>query len=217
MFIFLNLILSFLLPYTIYGQTSSNGIQSLRDLNGQSIHKFLSHTIQPLILQEEIEQFLQDLEGSPPNWRNLYHSDITTQSERLFQFNRARDAFRNTHPLLDQPIAFLWSALLRTYSHEHNGFSLALGPLFTETSWGVIRFKPLQVPDYLVAVPSPQQRQRLLDQQRLHQPTEILVVFIGTLVSDESLIYAFSHDDEQQGMILPVVAIQEIQYFFDPG
>ena len=44
------------------------------------------------------------------------------------------------------------------------------------------------------------------------QATEIRVLFIGTLVQWESIIYAFSHDGLEQGMIMPVVQIDDVHY-----
>ena len=121
-------------------------------------------SIQPLILSEEIEQFLQKLESAPPNWTQLRHNDITQQSERLFQFNRQRDKARaDKNAILEKPIAFLWAGILRDYLPEYQGFSLALGPEFIHTSWGIIRFKPINLPDYLVAIPSLEVRKQLSD------------------------------------------------------
>jgi hypothetical protein len=201
-----------------YSQTdSNNGVQPLFELDGQSTHDLLPASIQPLILSGEIEQFLQKLESTPPNWAQLRHSDITQQSERLFKFNRQRDkarAAKNT--ILEKPIAFLWAGILRHYLSEYQGFSLALGPELTNTSWGTIRFKPIDLPDYLVAVPSLELRKELLVRQKQGEHIEIMVLCIGALVPNESLIYGFSHGGHQEGMILPVVSVQNILYILKP-
>ncbi len=201
-------------PSHAHSQTAStNGVQPLVELAGQTIQDFIPIHVQSLIVQQEIEEFLQQLENAPPDWTQLRHSDLTEQSERLFQFNRQRDEARaDRHSLLHQPIAFLWSGILRQYLPEFQGFSIALGPELTQTSWGIVRFKPGELPDYLVAVPSPALRQELLARQQAGEHIEIIVVFIGTLIPDESLIYAFSHDGHKEGMILPVVFIQNVMY-----
>ena len=147
------LIFVFWLPFTwlsnVYSQTdSNNGVQPLLELDGQTIHSLIPASIQPLILSQEIEQFLQNLESAPPDWTQLRHSDITQQSERLFQFNRQRDKARAAkNAILEKPIAFLWAGILRQYLPEYQGFSLALGPELTHTSWGIVRFKPINLPD----------------------------------------------------------------------
>jgi hypothetical protein len=198
----------------VYSQTDiDNGVQPLVELEGQTIHELIPPPIQPLIFPQEIEQFLQKLEGAPPDWTQLRHTDITEQSERVFQFNRQRDTARIVqNALLKERVAFVWLGLLRHYLPEFQGFSLALGPELTNTSWGVIRFKPINLPDYLIAVPSFDLRKQLLARQKQGEHIEIMIVCIGTLTSDESIIYAFSHDGHQDGMILPVVSVQNILY-----
>jgi hypothetical protein len=217
------LLFVFWLPFpwssNVYSQTdSTNGIQPLLELNSQSIHDLIPPSIQPLILSGEIEQFLEKLEGVPPNWTQLRHFDITQQSERLFQLNRKRDQARAAkNAMLEKPIAFLWAGILRQYLSEYQGFSLALGPELTNISWGIIRFKPIDLPDYLVAVPSLALRKELLVRQKQGEQIEIMVICIGTFVPNESLIYGFSHDGEQKGMILPVVSVQNILYILKPS
>ncbi len=189
------------------------GIQPLHEQKGRTISHFIPASIQPLLLPVEIEQYLQKLEGNPPDWTQLHHSDLAEQSERLFQYNRQQDSAReNKTLLLKQPIAFIWSGFLRQYLTEFQGFTLALGPELTNTSWGLIRFKPIDLPDYVVAVPSIELRKSLLMRQKRGEHIEVMVVCIGTIISNESLIYAFSHEDHQKGMILPVVSIQSLIY-----
>ncbi len=203
---------------TAYSQTgSSEGIQPLLELGGESIHRLIPEAIQPLIFPQEIEQFFQKLEGTPPDWMQLRHIDMTEQSERLFQFNRQRDTARaDKHAVLQRPVAFLWAGILRQYLTQYQGFSIALGPELTKTSWGIIRFKPVNLPDYLVAIPTPDLRTHLLRRQKAHEHIEIVVVCIGTLIADESLIYGFSHDGHHDGMILPVVSVQKLMYILKP-
>jgi hypothetical protein len=96
---------------------------------------------------------------------------------------------------------------------EYQGFSVALGPELTSTSWGIVRFKPMGLPDYLVAVPSLESVEQFRLQQQNGEQIAIGVLFFGTLVADESLIYSFSHDQKGDGMILPVVQIEDVRYF----
>jgi hypothetical protein len=192
----------------------ANGIQPLIQLERQTLHQLIPMNTRPLLLPQEQEHFLQELDGLPPDWHTLQHPDQAEQSERLFRLNRERDDARLAHKnLLQQPIAFLWSGILRQYLHEHQGFSVALGPELTSTSWGIVRFKPIGLPDYLVAVPSLASAKNLLARQQHGEQIEIGVLFIGTLITDESLIYGFSHDGNKEGMILPVVQIQGVKYF----
>jgi hypothetical protein len=205
-------------PSHAYSQTDlANGVQPLVELKGQSLHDFIPVHVQPLVVPQDIEQFLRKLENVPPDWSQFRHDDMTKQSERLFQLNRQRDTLRMAkNVLLKQPVAFLWAGLLRHYSPEFHGFTLALGPELTTTSWGIVRFKPLELPDYLIAVPTLAVRKKLLARQQRGEHIDVLVLCIGTLVSDESLIYGFSHDGHQDGMILPVVSVQKILYLLKP-
>lgn len=195
-----------------------NGIQPLIPLKERILHEAL-HEIIPkkvrlLLLPQELEDFLQKLEGRPPDWAALQDQDYTKQSEHLFELNRTRDEARGIHEdLLQEPLAFVWSGILRKYLPEYQGFSVALGPEFTTTSWGVVRFKPMELPDYLVAIPSPELTDKLLMQQKQGKPIDITVVWIGRLVPEESLIYDFSHEEEKVGMVMPVVFIQDVKYF----
>jgi len=203
-------------PSSVYSQPNSNqGIQPLLELGGQDIHSLIPKNVHSLLLPQEIVQYLEKLEDTPPDWTKLRHHDIAEQSERLFQINRARDEARLAKDSLrQQPVAFVWGGLLRQYLPKFNGFSLALGPELIQTSWGIIRFKPIDLPDYLVAIPSVDLRKQLMARQKDGELIDIIVLCIGTLIADESLIYGFSHDGDQRGMILPVVSVQKIMYLF---
>lgn len=205
-------------PDQVSGQPPmAKGIQPLIQLESQSLHQLIPRKIRPLLLPKEQEEFLLELEGHPPDWHTLQSLDHTEQSERLFQLNRTRDEARLIHRnILQQPIAFLWSGLLRRYMPEYQGFLVALGPELTSTSWGIVRFKPVGLPDYLVAIPSPESAKQIRMQQQKGEQIAIGVLFFGTLVADESLIYSFSHDQKEDGMILPVVQIEDVRYFIPP-
>lgn len=201
-------------PDQVSGQPPmAKGIQPLIQLESQSLHQLIPKSVRPLLLPKEQEQFLQELEGHPPDWHTLESLDHTEQSERLFQLNRTRDEARLIHKVLQQPIAFLWSGFLRRYMPEYQGFLVALGPELTSTSWGIVRFKPMGLPDYLVAIPSLESAKQIQSQQQKGEQIAIGVLFFGTLVADESLIYSFSHDQKGDGMILPVVQIEDVRYF----
>ena len=211
----LNLWVGLQFPDQVSGQPpTAKGIQPLIQLESQSLHQLIPKNIRPLLLPKEQEQFLQELEGHPPDWHTLQSLDHTEQSERLFQLNRARDETRLIHKdILQQPIAFLWSGFLRRYMPEYQGFLVALGPELTSTAWGIVRFKPMGLPDYLVAIPSLESAKQIQSQQQKGEQIAIGVLFFGTLVADESLIYSFSHDQKGDGMILPVVQIEDVRYF----
>lgn len=215
----LNVCVGLQFPDPVNGQPpTANGIQPLIQLEGRSLHQLIPRDIRPLLLPKELEQFLQELEGHPPDWSTLQSLDHTEQSERLFQLNRARDEARLIHNnILQQPIAFLWSGFLRNYMPEYQGFSVALGPELTSTSWGIVRFKPMGLPDYLVVIPTLESAKQISTQQRNGEKIAIGVLFFGTLVADESLIYSFSHDQKGDGMILPVVQIEDVRYFISPA
>lgn len=203
------------LPGQVSGQSPlANGIQPLVQLEQHSVHHLIPMNTRPLLLPQEQEQFLMELEGRPPDWQAFRGLDLPEQSERLFQLNRERDEARLMHQsLLQHRVAFVWAGLLRRYLPEHGGFLVALGPEHTSTSWGLIRFKPMGLPDDLIAIPSPEMTKQLLIQQQNGEQIEIGVLFLGTLIADESLIYTFSHDQKEKGMILPVVQIEDMGYF----
>lgn len=164
-----------------------------------------------------IESFLSSLDGEPPDWPAVYgrgHHD-PAHDERLFNLNRERDAKREGNPALQTSVAFVWSGELSRFDPEVGGYSIALGPLFTATRWGMVRFKPDDLPGELRAVPDPEQAvrvQRLMDRG---EPVELAVIFIGRLIPEESLVYDFSHDQEGLGLIMPFVRLEQVHYVWD--
>ena len=159
-----------------------------------------------------IEDFLSELDGEPPDWTVVYghgHHD-PEHDDRLFALNRSRDAKREGNPALLKPIAFAWRGTLSRYDPVAGGFPVALGPNFIKTSWGMVRFKPEEVPGNLsVATDTAQQRhlEGLLEQG---QSVEIDVVMTGRLVQEESIVYDFSHDEEGLGLIMPFVRVERV-------
>lgn len=169
----------------------------------------------PLLTPRQQTAFLAELEGEPPPWQELQDVPGEEPGERLFDWNRKRDALREGHPLLDQRVAFLWTGILRRFVPEHQGFFVAMGPEFTFTEWGIIRFKPVGLPHSLIAVPPPSLIPFFQDKLATEKPIEIHILFIGRLVRDESLMYTFSHEEPDQGMIMPFVQIEDVRYAYN--
>ena len=192
-----------------------SGIQPLESLphdrallTGEPIHTLLTAADQ--------ERFLNELEKQPPDWNQLHDPPGEELGTRLFDFNRQRDALREGHPLMSQRVAFWWSGVLGEYREALRGFSVVMGPEFTQTTWGLVRFKPLQLPHEMVAVPSATGLRTLLERHAKGEHVEIGILFTGTLLPWESIIYAFSHDGMEQGLIMPVVQVDGVRYFLDP-
>jgi hypothetical protein len=167
-----------------------------------------------LIDPHAIEQFLDALDGRPPNWDVVYghgHHD-SSLDERLFSLNRERDAKRVGKKALQWKMVFLWSGELSRYDPTTGGFGLASGPILTPTRWGVVRFKPQEVPSNLVVIPEAGTRDALRRQLDAGRKIDIEIAMVGRLIADESLVYDFSHDEEGVGIIMPVVRIERIEY-----
>ena len=167
-----------------------------------------------LIDPHSIEQFLDALDGNPPDWGLVYghgHHD-PDHDERLFTLNRERDARRGGKEALQWTVVFLWSADLSRYDPTTGGFGMAIGPIFTPTKWGVVRFKPEEVPSNLVVIPDSSTRDVLRRQLNAGQKVGIEIAMVGRLIPEESLVYDFSHEEEGVGLIMPVVRIEQIEY-----
>lgn len=208
----------FLLVLSIDGMGEADapsGIQPLERLPHAS-PLFTDASVRALLTSADQERFLNELDNQQPDWDQLHDLPGEELGARLFDFNRQRDAAREGHPLLSQRVAFWWSGVLGEYREAHRGFSVVMGPEFTRTTWGLVRFKPLRLPHQMVAVPSAATLQTLQDRRAKGEPVEIGIFFTGTLVPWESVIYAFSHDNEKQGLIMPVVQIDGVQYFLHP-
>ncbi len=189
-----------------------SGIQPLETLPpAQPL--FAGASIRALLTPTEQEWFLRELDKRPPEWEQLHDRAGEELGARLFDFNRQRDAAREGHPLLNQRVAFWWSGVLGDYGEAHRGFTVVMGPEFTQTTWGLVRFKPQGLPHELVAVPSADRLRTLRQRRTRGEPVEIGILFTGTLIPWESIIYAFSHDGDEQGLIMPVVQIDEVRYF----
>lgn len=190
------------------------GTRPLLTIAGKDLHTILPPDCHILIDPHSIEQFLDALDGNPPDWGLVYghgHHDPALD-ERLFTLNRERDAKRTGKEALQWTVVFLWSADLSRYDPTTGGFSLAIGPIFTSTRWGVVRFKPEEVPSNLVVIPNPSTRDVLRRQLDAGLKIGIEIAMVGRLIPDESLVYDFSHDEEGVGIIMPVVRIERVEY-----
>jgi hypothetical protein len=167
-----------------------------------------------LIDPRSIEQFLDALDTAPPDWSVVYgHGDHdTARDERLFVLNRQRDAKRAGNPALTQRITFVWFGELSRYDAGAGGFRVALGPKFTPTRWGVVRFKYEDFEGDLVAKPSASVQSELEQRFARGESVTITVAMTGRLIPDESIIYDFSHDQDGLGVIMPVVKVERLEY-----
>jgi hypothetical protein len=190
------------------------GTRPLQTIARKDLHTILPPDCHILITPHSIEQFLDALDRSPPDWGLVYghgHHDPALD-ERLFTLNRERDAKRGGKEPLQWTVVFLWSAELSRYDPTTGGFGMAIGPIFTPTKWGVVRFKPEEVPSNLVVIPDPSTRDVLRRQLEVGQKVDIEIAMVGRLIPEESLVYDFSHDEEGLGIIMPVVRIERVEY-----
>lgn len=179
-----------------------------------NLKTFLPPNVHLLLDPASIERLLDQLDGDPPDWQALYghgHHD-PGHDDRLFALNRERDAKRQGNPALSWPVAFAWLGELSAYNHENEGFSVALGPKFIPTRWGIVRFKPEEVPGNLVVTADSSQRKALQAEIEKHHRIDIEVIMTGRLIPEESLVYDFSHDEEGRGLIMPFVRVEQIHY-----
>jgi hypothetical protein len=167
-----------------------------------------------LIDPSSIEQFLDALDGSPPDWGTVYgrgHYD-PAHDERLFILNRERDAKRAGNPAMRQLITFVWFGELSRYDAEVGGYRVAVGPKLTPTRWGVVRFKYEYLHGELVAMVSAPLREELEQRFARGESVDITVALTGRLIPEESVVYDFSHDQAGLGVIMPVVRVERLDY-----
>lgn len=166
-----------------------------------------------LLDREAIERFLVELDGMPPDWHQVYgqgHHDLG-QDERLFALNRERDARREGKAPLNWLVAFVWLGELSQFDEEAGGFRLVLGPKFTSTGWGDVRFKHEDLPATLIALTG-EETTRFKKRASQGGPVEVEVLMTGRLLPEESLVYDFSHEEEGRGLIMPVVRIEGVEF-----
>jgi len=202
-------------PLILHAEESL-GIKPLHDLPLSQVQHMLPPRTDLLVEANAIERFLRDLDGTPPDWVALHghgHDD-PAHDERLFNLNRERDAKREGHGALSRVVAFVWSGVLSTYDADRGGFHVVLGPRFTKTSWGLVRFKYEDFFGSLIAIPLSRLSNRLQKEIKQGRAPDIDVVMVGTLVPEESIVYDFSHDEDGRGVVMPVVRVQDILYLY---
>lgn len=202
----------FLLPATSRSEDDP-GPRPLRTIALAKLDQLLPSGTHVLIDRGSIESFLAVLEGTPPDWRTVYgrgHHD-SGHDERLFNLNRERDAARERNPTLMWRVAFVWTGELSHFDADSQSYSIAVGPELTQTSWGVVRFKPEEFPGNLRVKPDKQLVDRIDKSLRHHEPVQVSIVMVGTLIPNESVIYDFSHEEEGVGLIMPVVKVEQVE------
>lgn len=190
------------------------GTRPLLTITRKDLSTVLPQDYRLLIDSGSIEQFLESLDGIPPDWGSVYghgHHDPGLD-ERLFSLNRERDVKRAGKKALEWTVVFLWSGELSRYEPTVGGFSIAIGPIFTATQWGMVRFKAEDMPGNLTLIPNPGQREAFQRKLNNGEKIEVDVVMTGRLIPEESIVYDFSHDQEGLGIIMPVVRIERIDY-----
>ncbi len=193
-----------------------SGIQPLHQLPLSHMYSLVQgDSIRALFTAQEQEDFLHELEKHPPEWDQLHDPPGKEHGARLFILNRRRDDLREGHSLLTQRIAFVWSGILGEYHDTHKGIKVVMGPHPTQTTWGIVRFKPVGLPNEMVAIPPPALLTSLKERITKGESLEIGILFTGTLIPWESIIYGFSHDGLEQGMVMPVVHVDGVRYFFN--
>jgi hypothetical protein len=192
----------------------SLGVRPLLTIAPKDLHTILPPAAHILIDPRSIEQFLDALDKAPPDWGLVYgHGHHNpARDERLFTLNRERDAKRAGNPVLTQLITFVWFGELSRYDAKAGGFHVALGPKFTPTRWGVVRFKYEYFQGDLVAKASETLQGKLEQRFARGESVDIIVAMTGRLIPDESILYDFSHDQEGLGVIMPVVKVERLDY-----
>jgi len=207
-------IFCFVLASTLTALGEDTNVHGLRRVSPESLSAMLPHETRLLVDPASIERWLKELDGHPPDWKAVYgggHHD-PDHDERLFALNRERDAKRDGNPTLSHVVTFVWLGELSPYDVRAGGFPVALGPKFTSTAWGVVRFKPEEVPSNLVVVADAMLRETLQGEIERLQHVEIEVAMTGRLIPEESLVYDFSHDEAGLGLIMPFVRVERVDF-----
>ncbi len=192
------------------------GIRPLHRIPLAQVDRLLPSGTHVLIEQTAIETFLAGLDGVPPDWATVYgrgHHD-PGHDERLFTLNRERDTARERNPVLHWRVAFVWPGELSQFDPETTSYAVAVGPGFTATSWGLVRFKPEEFPSNLRVRPDKTLADRIGRSLTKHETVPVWVVMTGPLIPTESIIYDFSHEEEGVGLIMPVVRVEQVEVLF---
>ena len=207
----IGVLFSVLIPSAIlsYAQ-EADGLRPL--LTQNKLQSILPEDTRQLDEATAIERFLEALDGDPPNWQEIYGDHGAGHDERLFALNRKRDRLREERGELTSRLTFLWSGELSRYDSDLGGFHVAIGPKLIPTRWGVVRFKPDNLPSNLVAVPPPELEEQLRVRLSKGERIEVDVAITGRLIPEESIIYDFAHEEPRQGMVMPVVRVERLNY-----
>jgi hypothetical protein len=203
------------LPSGVFGNDAPEA-RLLVFANQQALPSLLPKDTHLLHNPGAIEKFLEALDGSPPDWATLQGTHGDRHDDSLFALNRERDRLRAGRKALTQRITFLWDGVLSSYDPDKAGFLVAIGPEVIPTKWGLVRFKPESLPAELVAVPSADLRESLQARVARGESVKVVVAMTGRLVPDEAIIYDFAHEDPGQGMIMPMVRVERIDYLMPP-
>ena len=212
-FVILLCFISTHVPLPLFGMELPEGVRPLFILNEES--SLASYVSKDTIFLNDpgtIENFLKKLEGAPPDWKYLYGSNVDERYDRLFDEVERRDEARAGHRLLNQHIAFVWHGNLTSFRPQHKGFGVAIGPLQIQTSWGIVRFKIANAPFEMVAVPPADQLENTKTKRARGDDIDIHIIYSGTLMEAESVLYDFSTEKEGEGMILPIVVLDHVDY-----
>lgn len=202
-------------PFLAFGNELPDGVKPLLLTDGKPLSTFVPEGTLFLNDPETLDRFLKNLEGSPPDWKFLFGSNVDERYDRLFEETEKRDAARIGNTTANQFLAFIWEGDLTSYRPEHKGFGVAIGPSQIPTTWGIIRFKIANQPSEMVAIPPSSLLEELQKKRLHHEQVEVTILFIGKLIPEESLMYDFSTAKEGEGMILPIVHLTQIEYLFE--
>lgn len=193
-------------------------LHPLRTISLSKLDSLLPAGTHILVQRNAIEAFLVALEGTPPDWTTVYghgHHD-PGHDERLFNLNRERDVAREGNPALNWHMAFVWPGELSQFDPDTKSYTVAVGPEFNATQWGMVRFKPEEFPSNLRVRPEKKLADRISRSLAQHKKVHVFVVMAGVLIPSESVIYDFSHEEEGVGLIMPVVKVEQVEVVFKP-
>ena len=206
-----------LVPSPIRSEDAT-GLGQLRTISLSKLDSLLPPGTHVLIERSAIEAFLVALEGAPPDWATVYgqgHHD-PGHDERLFNLNRDRDVAREGNPALNWHMAFVWSGELSKFDPDTKSYTVAIGPAFNATGWGIVRFKPEEFPSNLRVRPNKKLTGLISRSLAKREKVEVVVVMAGVLIPTESIIYDFSHEEEGVGLIMPVVRVEQVEVVLKP-
>lgn len=198
------------------GDELAEGVRPLQVIQDDSWESLITKDTLFLNDPATVESFLKELESHPPDWKYLYGSDVDERYDRLFAEMEKRDAVRIGHPMLKQRIAFLWHGSLTSYRPQHKGFGIAIGPAKIKTSWGIVRFKIAKDPFEMVGIPPANTLEAIQERRGKGESVDVTILYQGTLIPEESLLYDFSTETEGEGMILPIVSLEQVDYVWSP-